>query len=133
MHFDHERLEVYQLALDFLVYADHVIRKLPRGRAHFSDQLGRAALSVVLNIAGGAGKVSGADKRRHYVTARGSATESAALLDALSRVALLDESKLAEGKEMLVRVVSMLVKLARNLESSGMAASKQPNESRSEL
>ena len=77
--------------------------------------------------------MSGADKRRHYVTARGSATESAALLDALSRVALLDESELAEGKEMLVRVVSMLVKLARNLESSGMAASKQPNESRSEL
>ena len=113
--------------------ADSVIRKLPRGRGQFSDQLGRAALSVVLNIAEGAGKVSGADKRRYDVTARGSATESAALLDALSRLALLEESKLAEGKQMLVRVVSMLVKLARNLESPGMVASKQPNESRSEV
>ncbi len=97
MHFDHERLDVYQLAVDFLVYADGVIRKLPRGRAHFSDQLGRAALSVVLNIAEGAGKVSAADKRRYYLTARGSATESAALLDALLRVSLLDEPKRDEA------------------------------------
>ena len=115
------------------MYADSVNRKLPRGRAHFSDQLGRAALSVVLNIAEGAGNVSGADKRRYYVTARGSATESAALLDALSRVALLEEPKLGEGKEMLVRIVSMLVKLARNLESSASAVSKQPNENSGEV
>jgi len=128
MHFDHERLDVYRLALDFLVYADGLIRKLPRGRAHFADQLGRAALSVVLNIAEGAGKVSAADKRRYYLTARGSATEAAALLDALSRVRLLDEPKCAEGKEMLLRVVSMLVKLARSLETSVNAVSKQPND-----
>ena len=133
MHFDHERLDVYQLALDFLVYADGVIRKLPRGRAHFSDQLGRAALSVVLNIAEGAGKVSAADKRRYYLTARGSATESAALLDALLRVSLLDEPKRDEGKQMLLRIVSMLVKLARNLETAGSVVSKQPNENGGEV
>jgi four helix bundle protein len=100
MHFDHERLDVYRLALDFLVYADGLIRRLPRGRAHFADQLGRSALSVVLNIAEGAGKVSAGDKRRYYLTARGSATEAAALLDALSRVGLLDDPKRTEGKEM---------------------------------
>jgi len=133
MHFDHERLDVYQLALDFLVYADGVIRKLPRGRAHFSDQLGRAALSVVLNIAEGAGKVSAADKRRYYLTARGSATESAALLDALLRVSLLDEPKRDEGKQMLLRIVSMLVKLARNLETAGSVVSTQPNENGGEV
>jgi four helix bundle protein len=133
MHFDHERLDVYQLALDFLVYADGLIRKLPRGRAHFADQFGRAALSVVLNIAEGAGKVSAADKRRYYLTARGSATEAAALLDALTRVGLLDEPKRAEGKETLLRIVSMLVKLARNLEIPGSAVSKQPNENAGEV
>jgi len=133
MHFDHERLDVYQLALDFLVYADGLIRKLPRGRAHFADQFGRAALSVVLNIADGAGKVSAADKRRYYLTARGSATEAAALLDALTRVGLLDEPKRAEGKETLLRIVSMLVKLARNLEIPGSAVSKQPNENAGEV
>ena len=133
MQFDHERLDVYRLSLDFLVYADGVVRGLPRGRAHFSDQLGRAALSVVLDIAEGAGKVSAADKRRYYLTARGSATEAAALLDALLRVGLLDEPKRAEGKEMLLRTVSMLVKLARNRETSGITVSRQPSESGREV
>lgn len=133
MHFDHERLDVYRLALDFLVYADGLIRRLPRGRAHFADQLGRSALSVMLNIAEGAGKVSAADKRRYYLTARGSATEAAALLDALSRIGLLDDPKRTEGKDMLLRIVSMLVKLARSLETSATAVSKQPNENGSDV
>ena len=99
MTFDHERLDVYRLALDFLVFANELTSKLPRGRAHFADQLGRAALSVLLNIAEGAGKTSPADKRRFYLTARGSATESAAMLDALARIGLLDEARQVRGKE----------------------------------
>jgi four helix bundle protein len=111
MILDHERLDVYRLALDFLVFAHQVIETLPRGRSHLSDQLTRASTSIVLNLAEGAGKHSKADKRRYYVSARGSATESAALLDVLSRLALLDEAAHKSGKEMLVRGVSMLIKL----------------------
>lgn len=134
MTFDHERLDVYRLALDFLVFANELTSKLPRGRAHFADQLGRAALSVLLNIAEGAGKTSPADKRRFYLTARGSATESAAMLDALTRIGLLDEARQVRGKEMLLRIVSMLVKLARNLEpASGAVRSPQPDQDGNEM
>ena len=113
---DHERLDVYHLALDFLVLANRVIEKLPRGRSHLCDQLMRASTSIVLNLAEGAGKHSKADKRRYYLTARGSATESAALLDVLIHLSLLDEAGHEAGKQMLVRIVSMLIKLAQNLE-----------------
>lgn len=116
MVLDHERLDVYHLALDFLVFADQVIEALPRGRSHLRDQLSRASTSIVLNIAEGAGKHSKPDKRRYYVTARGSATESAALLDVCARLKLLDQAGYKAGKEMLVRVVSMLIKLAVSLE-----------------
>jgi four helix bundle protein len=116
MILDHERLDVYRLALDFLVFAHQVIETLPRGRAHLCDPLTRASTSIVLNLAEGAGKHSKADKRRSYLSARGSATESAALLDVLSRLELLDEPGHKAGKEMLVRVVSMLIKLAQSLE-----------------
>jgi four helix bundle protein len=54
--FDHERLDVYAVALDFVVLADGVVERLPRGRAHLADQLSRASTSIVLNIAEGAGK-----------------------------------------------------------------------------
>jgi four helix bundle protein len=116
MGLDHERLDVYRLALDFLVFAHKVLETLPRGRGPLSDQLTRASTSIVLNIAEGAGKHSKADKRRYYLSARGSATESAALLDVLSRLGLLDEHGHQTGKELLVREVSMLIKLAQSLE-----------------
>ncbi|MBI2378131.1 MAG: four helix bundle protein, partial [Deltaproteobacteria bacterium] len=53
MAFDHEELDVYVAALDFLVAADAVIELLPRGRGHLADQLHRASTSIVLNIAEG--------------------------------------------------------------------------------
>jgi four helix bundle protein len=116
MPFDHERLEVYQVALDFLVLADDVIEHLPRGRSHLADQLTRAATSIVLNIAEGAGKFSKPDKRRYYLTAMGSATESAAILDICLRLRLVSSEIHATGKQTLDRVVAMLVKLAKALE-----------------
>ena len=113
---DHERLDVYQLALDFLVVADSIIEALPRGRSHLADQFTRASTSIVLNISEGAGKLSKPDKRRYYLTARGSATESAALLDVCLRLELLDATLHGKGKEMLMRIVSMLIRLAQACE-----------------
>src|SRR6478736_6809084 len=116
MDLDHERLDVYHLALDFLVLASEIIEGLPRGRSHLSDRFSRASTSVVLNLAEGAGKHSRPDKRRYYLTARGSATESAALLDVCLRLRLLDGAGHETGKKMLVRIVAMLIKLAQSCE-----------------
>ena len=105
MVLDHERLDVYVVALDFLVFANEVIERLPRGRSHLADQLTLASTSIVLNLAEGAGKLSKADKRRYYLTARGSATESAALLDVCLRLRLVGEAEYSAGKAMLPRRV----------------------------
>jgi four helix bundle protein len=113
---DHERLDVYDVALEFLVLADGIIEGMPRGRGHLADQFTRASLSIVLNLAEGAGKHGRLDKRRYYLTARGSATESAALLDVCVRLKLLDEAGYRTAKAMLVRIVAMLVKLAQSCE-----------------
>ena len=57
--FDHERLDVYRLALEFVVVASDVAERMPKGRAYLADQLQRAATSIVLNIAEGAGEFPG--------------------------------------------------------------------------
>src|SRR6516225_6482742 len=116
MELDHERLDVYQVALDFLVMANGIIEALPRGRSHLADQFTRASTSIVLNLSEGAGKLSKPDKRRYYLIARGSATESAALLDVCHRLELIDQVRHKTGKDMIVRIVSMLVKLAQACE-----------------
>src|SRR6187431_2818311 len=82
MILDHERLDVYAIALDFVVFANALIESLPRGRSHLADQLTRASTSIVLNLAESAGKLSKADKR---------ATESAALLDVCLRLKLVGD------------------------------------------
>ena len=116
MPFDHEKLDVYGLALDFLVLANDVVQCLPRGRSHIADQLSRASLSIVLNIAEGAGKYSPGDKRRYYLSASGSATECAAILDVCHRLNLIEEATQRLGKEQLDRVVAMLVALSKRLQ-----------------
>ena len=64
MPFAHERLDVYQASLDFLVLADGIIEGLPRGRGHLAVKLARAATSIVLNSAEGSGKSSESGGRR---------------------------------------------------------------------
>lgn len=70
----------------------------------------------MLNLAEGVGKYSKPDKRRFYMTSRGSATESAALLDVLLRLKLVDEARWATGKQLLKRIVGMLVRLVQSCE-----------------
>ncbi|MCE9568321.1 MAG: four helix bundle protein [Planctomycetes bacterium] len=115
--FDHEKLDVYQIALEFVATVGEVIAKLPTGRHNLADQLDRAATSVVLNIAEGAGEFSRAEKARFYRMAKRSATECAAALD-VARVRKLTDEKLLEiGREMLLRVVAMLIRMIHGLES----------------
>ncbi len=114
MAFDHEKLDVYQLAIEFVANANDIIEHLPRGRGYLADQLQRAALSIVLNIAEGAGKFSPADKAVFYTRARASATESAAVLDVCRKLNLIAVSATSDNKALLERVVQMLTKLIKS-------------------
>jgi four helix bundle protein len=114
MHdFEHERLDVYQRAVHFLALAEIISASLAKGRGYIADQLRRAALSITLNIAEGAGEFAAADKARFYRMARRSATECAAILDACRALGLGEERQLAEGREDLLAVVAMMTGLIK--------------------
>ena len=65
-HFDHERLDVYQTAIQWVALAQEIVGVMLDGKRHgpLADQLQRATSSVALNIAEGAGEFSRADKSR---------------------------------------------------------------------
>jgi four helix bundle protein len=113
MPFDHEKLEVYAVALDFLGHANRIANTMPRGSGYLTDQVRRAALSVVLNIAEGAGRFSGDDKAAFYTRARGSATECAAVLDVCARLEPISVENAREHKQPLERIAQMLTRLIR--------------------
>ena len=109
---NHEDLDVYQAAISFLALAAKVLSEFPRGYAAMADQLRRASLSVPLNIAEGYGKRALADRARFYDIARGSAHECGAILDASRILTIVDDATFDEGKKLLHRIVSMLVKMS---------------------
>jgi four helix bundle protein len=109
---DHERLDVYRTSIEFAGLAFHLIGQLPRGQAALADQFRRAAMSVPLNIAEGNGR-SGGDRVHHLRIARGSATECGAIVDVLRLLEVAPIEQIDRGKELLVRVVSMLSKMCR--------------------
>jgi four helix bundle protein len=117
--FDHERLDVYGVAIEFVGLADAIVERLPRGRAYLADQLHRASMSIPLNIAEGAGEYSRKDKARFYRMGLRSATECAAILDVCRRLELAETPRLDAGRALLLRIVSMLTRLIRSLGESG--------------
>jgi four helix bundle protein len=105
-----QRLDVYRCAVRFLGLAASLASRMPRGNGELADQLRRAALSIPLNIAEGSGK-DGRDAARFYAIARGSALESAAVLDAMEALGLVAGDDVAEERELIERIVSMLTKM----------------------
>jgi len=106
-----QRLDVYQRAIEFLALVGDIVGELPKGHADRTDQLVRAAESVVRNIAEGAGRWSEADCSKHYKIARGSAMECAASLDVMRIRKVVTAEHYDHGIRLLEAVVAMLTKM----------------------
>ena len=110
---DHERLDVYHVAVEFFSLALRILDNIPKDRRELRSQLERAAMSVPLNIAEGSGKPSPPDRARFYAIARGSALECGALLDVSGLMGYATSIQVDDGKRLLGRIVSMLTRMCR--------------------
>ncbi len=82
--FDHEKLDVYRLAVEFLGWAGELLDGPLVGTRYAAvKHLDEASQSIANNIAEGNGKRSPVDRCRYLDIARGSALECAACLDGL--------------------------------------------------
>ena len=102
-------LDVYSVAIDLVRLAGSL--SAFRGTAEVRDQLRRASSSCALNIAEASGK-TGADRRRFFLIARGSACEAGAALDVLACLRAIDASQHRQGLRMCDRLYAMLTRLS---------------------
>ena len=116
MAFDFEKLEVYKkvkeynscMRKEFLVQDS--IDKISK------DQLRRASLSLLLNIAEGTSRFSNASKRNFFVIARSSLFETVALLDYLQTDGLIQKDKFELYYMKAEEISRMLYGMIRGLE-----------------
>ncbi len=117
--FDHEKLDVYKVSIQFVGEASSLISHLPTGHSSLAQQLYRASISITLNIAEGAGEFSRKDKARFYRMALRSATECAAILDVCRKLELTESQPIQSGRSLLLRIVAMLTAMARKYSGAG--------------
>jgi four helix bundle protein len=114
--FPYEELEVYKKA-------SHVSKKMYRFLKekksipiYAKNQLGRASLSIMLNIAEGSAKFSSRDRKNFFVTARGSVFECSSLIDFLHGEGEMSDVFRGDLHAVLDEISRILYTMIKNLE-----------------
>jgi four helix bundle protein len=106
---DFEKLDFYQLALEFLDELFRLCKTLPRDvRFALGNQLLRAGLSISNVLAEGAGKRSKKLKFQYYSTSIDSARECISMLNVLKRQQCIEDLKYHELRASGRRITGML-------------------------
>ncbi len=113
--FDFEKLDVYQKAKSFNSQIYTYIRSNKNFDPTAKNQLRRASLSIMLNIAEGSSRVSNADRRIFYVIARGSVFECVAIFDFMSGEELIDVNLHKEFYSKSEELSKMIFAMIKNL------------------
>lgn len=115
--FDFEKLDVYQKAKALNKDVQHLLRSNKNFDSYIRDQLRRAAISMVINIAEGSGKFSSGDKRNFYTTSRGSVYECVSLFELLLEDGVIDSATFQHFYNEFETVSKMLFGLIQSQKS----------------
>ena len=110
--FDHEDLDVYQVALQLIAWLDPMLTKFSCS-ADLRLKLDKSTTAIVLNIAEGNGRFTGADQSKFYETAYKATIQSASLIDLAGANGLEEAAGVEEGRELLRRIAAMLTALSK--------------------
>jgi four helix bundle protein len=113
--FDFQKLKVYHKSKQFYSLCFNLSKKYTL-KKYEVDQLGRASFSIPLNIAEGCGKISKADRRNYFTTARASVFECIAIIEILGENYKIDPVEITEFNSLGDEISRMLYTMIKNLE-----------------
>src|ERR687883_162804 len=112
----HEKLEVWNKAVDFVVALYKVTETFPKEEKFgLISQIRRAAVSVPSNIAEGAARESGKEFIHFLSNAQGSASELETELTIAYRLGYLAQGKYADLSATLDKIGRMIIGLSQHL------------------
>jgi four helix bundle protein len=124
-----QRLEVYQLALDYVDIVYQLTKRLPASEnRNLRSQLERAVTSIVLNIAEGSTGQTDAEQARFLGLAIRSFMESVACLDQIQRHRYAEAHELRDVRDSGHRVFIKLQAMRRSLNKTTRPPSAVPDQ-----
>ncbi len=114
--FDFEQLHVYQKALELNKNIFIFLKSNKQIDFFLQDQLKRASVSIVLNIAEGVGRSTKLDRKRFYIISKSSAFETAACLSVINNQYSIDQDWLKRTRAELESIVKMLFSLIKKVQ-----------------
>lgn len=112
-----EKLLVYQKALNFTNLVYEVTKAWPKEHAFsLTDQIRRASLSIVLNIAEGASR-TGLEFKRFITISRGSCHDCVPIIEIAYKQGIIDNARKEEWLNELIVISKMLSKLKTSIHS----------------
>ena len=113
----HEKLDVWKKAIDFVVAVYRATDDFPNEeRFGLISQLRRAAVSILANIAEGAGRKSSREFAHFLSTSQGSASEVDTELLIASRLGYFESSRYSELRASLDEIGRMLTGLCQHVQ-----------------
>jgi four helix bundle protein len=128
MAFEHHKLLVYTKAIEAVALTAIVTKSIASLDRWLAVQIRRAAGSIVLNVAEGAGEFSREEKAKFYRYARRSALEVSAGLDLVAVYGRADQKLIEQLQGQLDQTAAMLTTMVKRLNDVARA---QPKTSRS--
>jgi four helix bundle protein len=111
----HTRLEVYKYSRQLVIECYRLTRDLPSiERFNLIQQINRAALSVILNLAEGSSRRSFVERRRFFEISRASIVEIDAAIQVCIDLNYFNEANVEKIKPVLISCFRMFSKLISN-------------------
>jgi four helix bundle protein len=115
--FPYKNLEVYKKAYNSNQKIYNLLKLSATIPPYIKNQLGRASISIMLNIAEGSAKLSSKDRRNFLVIARGSVFECSSLVNFLFDEKEINEELKNHLEGVYEQISKMLFVMIRNLEN----------------
>ena len=127
--FEHESLDPYPTAIEFVALLDRVIMMVPPARSYLVTDLQQAATKAAEAIAVGASEPNHADQLRFLIEGRRDALRCAVLLDVMNALKVVPPESRDAGRLLLLRIVERLGQMEHAL-AGELASSPQKEKSR---
>jgi len=115
--FPYEQLVVYKKAYQVNQKLYRMLKGNKTTATYAKTQLGRASLSIMLNIAEGSAKYSDKDRRNFFITARGSVFECSSIICFLYSEGEIEEGFKTDLYSALDEISRILYTMIKNLGS----------------